>query len=425
MKTLAIILLSFLLTVPALSQNPLQEQQLRGYVNPEEIVSIAEHVQFGQAIEILSKVSERNTGKRILLTTPTVEPIGIEINKMPYRKALLIIVQYHNMVFEEREDVIVVKNRATLDKQLTDDIYASINSREVKISALFFEANLADMREVGVNWEMLLQKTGLAFGASLNTFASEVETATAQQAEDPPDFTIDNETDFTTGDFSGTLTGAFKFFETNGLGEVIARPSISVRDKMKGRIQIGEDISIKERDFAGNLLDKFYSTGTIVEVYPYIYNEDGIDYVLLKLQAERSSAEPGIVSTTIRKTVATTEILMLDGESTIIGGLFVNDEVTIRRGIPFLKDLPWWVFGIRYLTGYDQTTILKREIVIVITLEILPLLKERIAERKDELIKREIQKNVKYLEDIKRQTREANEWDEDGNKMNDETEDEE
>ena len=410
MKTLTIILLSFLLTAPVLSQNQLQKQQLSGYVNPDEIVSLAEHIPFDQAIEILSKVSERNTGKRIVLTTPIVDPIGIEIDKMPFRKALLIIVQYHNMIFEEREEVIVVKHASASDVQLTDDIYAPINSREVKISALFFEANLADMREIGVNWEMLLQKTGLAFGASLNTFTSEIEQAGAQQQEQvqPPEFVVDNETDFTTGDFTGSITGAFKFFETNGLGEVIARPSISVRDKMQGRIQIGEDISIKERDFAGNLIDRFYSTGTIVEVTPYIYNEDGIDYVLLKLQAERSSAEPGLISTTIRKTVANTEVLMLDGESTIIGGLFVHDEVTVRRGIPFLKDLPWWVFGIRYLTGYDATTILKREIIIVITLDILPLLKERIAQKKDDLIKREIEKNVKYLENIKRQTIEGN-----------------
>jgi len=419
MKTLTIIFLSFLLTVSVLSQNQLQKQQLSGYVNPDEIVSLAEHIPFDQAIEVLSKVSEKNTGKRIVMTSPISDPIGIEIDKMPFRKALLIIVQYHNLVFEEREEVIVVKAKSTLGAKLTDDVYASINSREVKISALFFEANLADMREVGVNWEMLLQKTGLAFGASLNTFASEIEeTANTQQQEDPPDFTLDNETDFTAGDFTGSLTGAFKFFETNGLGEVIARPTISVRDKMLGRIQIGEDISIKERDFAGNLLDRFYSTGVIVVVTPYIYNEDGIDYVLLKLQAERSSAEPGIVSTTIRKTVANTEILMLDGESTIIGGLFVHDEVVVRRGIPFLKDLPWWVFGIRYLTGYDQTTTLKREIIIVITLDILPQLKERIAQKKDELIKRAIEENVKYLENIKKQIK-------DGNKLNDETEDEE
>ncbi len=51
---------------------------------------------------------------------------------------------------------------------------------------------------------------------------------------------------------------------------------------MKGRIQIGSDISIKQRDFAGNIIDVFYSTGTIIEVSPFIYNEDNQDYILLK-----------------------------------------------------------------------------------------------------------------------------------------------
>jgi general secretion pathway protein D len=70
--------------------------------------------------------------------------------------------------------------------------------------------------------------------------------------------------------WSGTVEGVFKFFESENLGEVIARPKVSVRDKMKGRIQIGSDISIKQRDFAGNVIDVFYSTGTIIEVTPFI-----------------------------------------------------------------------------------------------------------------------------------------------------------
>jgi general secretion pathway protein D len=103
-----------------------------------------------------------------------------------------------------------------------------------------------------------------------------------------------------------------------------------------------------------------------------MYTEDGLDYVLLQLQAERSSADPGEITTEIRKTVANTEVLMLDGEETIIGGLFTHEEIVTRSGIPFLKDLPWWVFGIRYLTGSDKTSTIKREIIILIKLEIVP-----------------------------------------------------
>jgi len=134
-----------------------------------------------------------------------------------------------------------------------------------------------------------------------------------------------------------------------------------------------------------------------------LYNEDGVDYVLLQLKAERSSANPGEITTEIRKTVANTEVLMLNGEETIIGGLFTNEETVARSGIPFLKDLPWWVFGIRYLTGSDVTTITKREIIILIDIEIIPSLKDRIAKKKENLLQESIRENSNYIQEIQKQ----------------------
>ncbi|VAX21542.1 hypothetical protein MNBD_IGNAVI01-1459 [hydrothermal vent metagenome] len=408
MKTTLALLLSFLFTIPIIGQKDL-EKRMRQYVNPEEIVTLAENIPFDKAIEVLSKVSQKTTGKKIVLTTDYTDPIGIEITRLPFKRALNIITQYHDMVYEETADNIVVKPETQSKETLGEDIYADVDSREIKISALFFEANITEMKERGINWELLLQKTGLAFGANLTSFTPEKETQDGQQQQQvkPQQFILDNATDFNMGDFSGNIVGAFKFFESNGLGELIARPSITVRDKAKGRIQIGEDISIKERDFSGNLIDRFYSTGTIVEVTPHMYTEDKVDYVLLQLQAERSSAEPGEITTTIRKTVANTEVLMLDGEETVIGGLFTHNEITTRSGIPFLRDLPWWVFGIRYLTGSDKTEILKREIIILIKIDIVPPLKERIAKKKEDLIKRTILENRGYIDKITKEKLEA------------------
>jgi len=68
---------------------------------------------------------------------------------------------------------------------------------------------------------------------------------------------------------------------------------------------------------------------------------------------------------------------MLDGEETVIGGLFTNEETVTRNGIPFLKDLPWWVFGIRYITGSDETITRKKELVILLKAELLPTLRDR------------------------------------------------
>ncbi|MFZ1292458.1 MAG: hypothetical protein WAR79_20375 [Melioribacteraceae bacterium] len=402
MKKLILFVTVFLISLPIFGQREL-EKTLSEFVNPEDLVSISEYTPFDKALEILSQISERKTGKRITSTAEVVTPIGVEINKLPYMKALVIIVQYNNLVFEERENIIIIHKKTAEAKNLTDETFASLDSREVKISAIFFEADVNEIKERGINWEWLLSSSGISLGTNLRSFSETVEdeNSSSTTQETPPDYLINGLHEFTSGDWSGTVEGVFKYFESENLGEVIARPKVTVRDKMKGRIQIGSDISIKQRDFAGNVIDAFFSTGTIIEVTPYIYNEEKQDYILLKVNAERSSAIPGELTTEIKKTVVSTDLLMLHGEEKAIGGLFVNEEINIRQGIPFLKDLPWWVFGIRYLTGYDKVTVNKKEVIIVLQVELVPTLKDRVAQKKANEIEKEIIEDHEYLKKYK------------------------
>ena len=398
MKRLILILL-LVFSASLTAQVDLQ-QQLSGYVNPQELVTISETVPFSQAIAILSKVSEKMTGKKIISTVQLDAPIGVMIDKMAYKKALVIIVQYQNLIFEEGESVIVVKKKTEI-KADTSSTHASINDREVAISAVFFEANVYAMRERGINWQLLLSQSGLSIGPELRT-ATEQTTTTSATTAKPPEFNLNASSNFSMGGFDGTATGLFRFFENENLGELISVPSVSVRNGIQARMQVGTDYSIKQRDFSGNLIDKFVSTGTIITVTPRVFNEDGIDYIYLKINAEKSSGTPDVVSTKIDKTTAETSVLLLDGEETTIGGLFVNEESIVRRGIPILKDLPWWFFGIRYLTGYDQTVNSKKEIIITIKAHILPSLKERISKKKEEnLIRQQTLKNQELLDKLK------------------------
>jgi type IV pilus assembly protein PilQ len=370
--------------------------KLRGFVNPEEIVTLSETMPFDQAIGVLSKVSEKIAGKRVVLSTQTDKPIGIEIDKMQYKKALYVIALYNNLVVDENETTLLVRKKDDSKEKLAKDIYAPVGEREVKISALLFEGDVDEMKQRGVNWEFLLSQPGLNIGSNLVTMQPQLIANTTVQApitgSSPtstttsiaPTYNLDASSNYTLGHFDGTATGLFQFLETENLGKIISRPTISVVSGVAGRTQVGTDFSIKEKDFSGNLTDRFFSTGTIIEVTPYIYNEDDIQYVYLKLKVERSSATPGALSTEIQKTVATTNVLLLNGEETAIGGLFINQEIILRLGIPVLKDLPWWVFGLKYLFGYDSKEIIKKEIIILIKAEILPSLKERIARKKDD-----------------------------------------
>ncbi len=403
MKKLTTIFAVFLFSLPIIAQREL-EKSMNEFNNPDELVTIAEYTPFESALEALSQISERKTGKRIVSTAGLTSPIGVEINKLPYMKALVVIVQYNNLEFEERENIIVVRKKITEAKGLTEDTYASLDSREVKISAVFFEADVSELRERGINWEWLMSSSGVTLGSNFRSFTEgkdEESSASQQDQQNPPEFLANGLSEFTSGNWTGTVEGVFKFFESENLGEVIARPKVTVRDKMKGRIQIGSDISIKQRDFAGNVIDVFYSTGTIIEVTPFIYNEDNQDYILLKVSAERSSAIPGEITTEIKKTLVVTDLMMISGEEKVIGGLFVNEEINVRQGIPFLKDLPWWFFGIKYLTGYDRKQISKKEVIILLQAELVPTLKERVAQKKENEINKQILEDQENLKKYK------------------------
>ena len=397
MKKLTVLLFFLGLFQIANAQIDLRDK-LRGFVNPEEIVTLSETMPFDQAIGVLSNVSEKIAGKKVVLGTQTNKPIGIEIDKMQYKKALYVIALYNNLVVDESETTLLVRKKEDSKEKLTKDIYAPVGEREVKISALLFEGDVDEMNQRGVNWEFLLSQPGLNIGSNLVTMQPQLISNTtiaiptaggssssgATTTQVSPTYNLDANSKYTLGHFDGTATGLFQFLETENLGKIISRPTISVVSGVAGRTQVGTDFSIKEKDFSGNLTDRFFSTGTIIEVTPYIYNEDDVQYVYLKLKVERSSATPGALSTEIQKTVATTNVLLLNGEETAIGGLFINQEIIVRVGIPILKDLPWWVFGLKYLFGFDSKEIIKKEIIILIKAEILPSLKERISRKKDD-----------------------------------------
>lgn len=408
MKKLITILILFGLTFIVNAQIDIKNK-LKGAVNPDELVSLSETITFDQAIQVLSKVSEKSSGKRIISTVSLTAPIGVEINNWPYKKALFVIAQYNNLVIEETESNFIVKKKEEV-KTKSDSTYVSVDEREVRISAVMFEANIAEMKEKGINWEFILSQKGLTIGGKLISSQVPTSSSTTGTTQTPPSFSLSSQSGFTMGPWDGTATTLFKFFEDENLGKVISRPVISTVNGKQGKTQVGSDFSIKERDFAGNLVDRFYQSGTIIEVTPRVYTGDGIDYMVLKVRMERSSVVIGSISIEKPKTEVLTNVLLLNGEETAIGGLIVNQDTYVRKGIPILRDLPWWFLGLRYIFGYDQLTVSQREIILLLKAEILPSLKERMSKFKDSAILKEaIEKQRNEMEKLQEQSKKEEE----------------
>ena len=169
----------------------------------------------------------------------------------------------------------------------------------------------------------------------------------------------------------------FSAFEANNLGEILASPTIKVMDGQQGRIQVGQDFSIKQRDIAGNVVEKFFNVGTILTVTPQVITQRDTTFIHLDIDAERSSAQPDPVSTIINKQQAQTQAILLDGETTVIAGLYNKEKTEVRRGVPILKDLPPWFFGLRYLFGYSSKDVQTRELVILLQASLTPSIPDR------------------------------------------------
>ncbi len=381
MKTQRLFLLVAVLTVVAatsLSQtSPAERRSFREYTSPEELVSIAPTTTMDKALAAISEVSKKFIGKIIVDTEHRTMPINVDIQGMQWRDALEAICRKNDTWYTEYENYIQITGMggvegaksaaAALGSPDIQKEIATFRSREIKISAVFLEVNLAQLEEVGINWSFMKSTKDYTVDATFS--AADRVSSNIFKTEVTPKVSFAN------------MKFIAQFFSNYDLGEILSSPSINVRSGEEGRIQVGQDFSIKERDFAGNLIDKFYSAGTIIKVRPQVITEQGVNFVHMVVDVERSSVNPGTVSTIINKSKASTNVLLLDGEETIIGGLYNTETNTIRTGIPFLKDLPWYVFGLRYLFGYDKEEMKKKELIILLKAELVPTLQERITQK--------------------------------------------
>jgi general secretion pathway protein D len=400
MKRVIIILIIISFNISAQSYRSLKAMLSQ---DSENLVTISKTASVDQAIDVLSRISKQLINKVIILDQNMTVPVGIEITNLNWYKALEIIAKLHNLELVEKEDFIKLVPQQKLSEAEIPDILKGVDfrTREVTISAVFFELDVSKAKERGINWRTLFSKSGTDVGIRFGNTSNEIfdwNSSTESKALD-----IGIRGDVNVFGSIAKATTLFNFLESNQLGEVIASPQITVKDKVRGEIQVGSDFSTREKDFAGNTIERFYSTGTIIRVTPYVLNENDKNYILLDLNVERSSAIPGQISTEIKKTKANTNVLLLDGEETIIGGLFINEDKKERTGIPILKDLPWWVFGIKYLAGRDVIVSARKELIIVLKAKLNPSLYERVVSKEQDLYRDKIDEYDEQIEKIKSQ----------------------
>jgi type IV pilus assembly protein PilQ len=145
---------------------------------------------------------------------------------------------------------------------------------------------------------------------------------------------------------------------------VLANPKVLVLNKQKGEVHVGEDQGYRtaittETTTANNV--QFLQTGTHLIFRPFV-GDNG--YIRLEIHPEDSSGtvDPtGVPSKSV--TEVTTNVMVKDGNTIVIGGLFRESTIRNRTQVPGLGSLPG--IGAAFRQQTDTTT--REEVIVLLT----------------------------------------------------------
>ena len=288
-----------------------------------------------------------------------------------------------SVVVDDRTNSIIVTDTAAK----LDEIRALIENVDVPIRQVMIEARIviasSDVDEqLGIKWG------GGYFESdadSVLSVARNIETTTAINqavlggtAIAPPtapfvDLGIASATSgfalgFTSNDLF--LSAELAALEAAGEGEVVSQPKVITGDKQQATIKSGTEIPYQEGAASGATTTQFKEAVLKLDVTPNITPDDRI---LLDLVVNQDSvgelvpsANGGVVPS-INTTELTTQVLVGNGETVMLGGVFKNEETIQVQKVPVLGDLP----GVGPMFRSTVSTNKKVETLIFITPRIL------------------------------------------------------
>lgn len=248
--------------------------------------------------------------------------------------------------------------------------------RQVMIEARIVEADSTFDRSLGVSWGLFQGDNSLTDG--WNTISGGLGLGGAFIV--PPSTGTDFSSTQGSGIGGGLSFGKFgadstvldlrlSAMETSGNGKVVSRPRVTTLNNELSRITQGTKIPYQTLDENGKVSTELINASLTLEVTPVI-NPDNT--IILSILATNS--RPGDILPTgageapgINTKEAETKVLVKDGETTVIGGIFVEDENFSETGVPILRSIP--LIGNLFKSTFRKNT--KRELLIFVTPRIL------------------------------------------------------
>ncbi|HEX6531886.1 MAG TPA: type IV pilus secretin PilQ [Nitrospira sp.] len=155
--------------------------------------------------------------------------------------------------------------------------------------------------------------------------------------------------------------------ELLGLAKVIAAPKITTLDKREAKISQGESIPFQTTSLQGTQTT-FVDANLELNVTPQITSRDPREVgkqIMMRVRATRNAvgARSNPAGPSIDRREANTQVIVRDGETMVIGGVFIDTQNNNVQGVPYLSRIP--VLG--WLFKNKSESVSKQELLIFLT----------------------------------------------------------
>lgn len=290
--------------------------------------------------------------------------------------------------FDKRTNTLIIRD-------VDDHIEAAVDlvrrldtqTSQVLLTARIVEVNTNDLKELGIQWggQALASPatgnaTGLRFPGVIGVRGGADDTqAPSGGLPASPNFVVNlpaaagGGSGGALGMTFGSIDGAFNLnvrlsaLENRGSAKVVSQPRIATLDNVKATIRDGVRIPISQVSAAG-IQTQFFNADLMLEATPQV-TQDGNIYLDMKV----TKATPDFQNVgargdpTILTKEATTQLLLGDGETMVIGGIFSSSTGYSYAEVPYLGRIP--ILGALFRRYREEVR--KSELLIFITTEIM------------------------------------------------------
>lgn len=159
---------------------------------------------------------------------------------------------------------------------------------------------------------------------------------------------------------SGIIDLELSALDSEGRAELVATPKVLTADQQPAVIASGQQVAYQEATSSGATSVKFISAELRLEVTPAITPEGK---VIMRIKVNNDSVSVSGANPVIDTNRVETAVVVADGETVVLGGIFQENTTKQVLKTPFLGDLPW----IGRLFRKDVNTKDKQELLIFIT----------------------------------------------------------